>query len=307
MVEITGISPDPEDLYDVNAETLIYLLRELDWRESDDDSDEEESDEEVEDEEERIGDYNLEFGFSKTLYREHHRNEKVMEYIENLEESANRDMGFERVTEEFRNDFSRRIQFEFDENIDNIKYNEITDQIYSGLGTVPDNGTYDTDILNIQHEVPELINGQQTYQRIVFEADRDGETVYELTMRKLGEAGIDVSSEYDSDFDSIIITTVNGRKEGQDGIFNEFYRNGIIGGNAVDMESVKKGDILEWRYAEETDGSCGGVPDFYQIKNMLQQGGMKNLYSKIMEPTSMASIPTPFNRLYMGGQVLGAY
>ena len=126
-----------------------------------------------------------------------------------------------------------------------------------------------SDVLSIEYEDPELINGQITYQRIVFEADIDGESVYELSRRKLEEAGIEVSSEYDREFDSMLFTSINRKQEGNEGNFNEFYLNGEIGDYAVDQQLLKAGDIIEWRYAEETDGSCGGVPDFNQIKSML--------------------------------------
>ncbi len=126
------------------------------------------------------------------------------------------------------------------------------------------------DVMSIEYEAPTFINGQKTYQRIVFEADVDGESVYELTQRKFGKAGIDASSEYDSEFNSVLFTSIDGRAEGDGGNFNEFYLNGEIGENAVDLQPVRKGDIIEWRNAEETDGSCGGVPDFYSIQNALQ-------------------------------------
>jgi hypothetical protein len=130
---------------------------------------------------------------------------------------------------------------------------------------------YQSGLLSIEYDTPELINGQETYQRIVFEADAEGETVYEMTMRKFMDAGMETSSSYDPEFDTMIFTSINQRKEGVDGNFNEFYLNGGIGDNAVDKERLKKGDVVEWRYAEESDGSCGGVPDFHRIKNMLQQ------------------------------------
>ncbi len=129
---------------------------------------------------------------------------------------------------------------------------------------------YKKDVLSIEYEKSELVGGQKTYQRLVFKADFDGESVYDLSLRKLQEAGIDVSTEYDGEFDSMIFTSVNNKYEGEDGNFNEFYLNGDIGRNAVDRELLKAGDLVEWRYAEETDGSCGGVPDYGQIKSLLE-------------------------------------
>jgi len=144
-------------------------------------------------------------------------------------------------------------------------------------------------LLTLEYETPELLNRQKTYQRIVIEADMDGESVYELTVRKLGESGIGVEAKYDDDFGAIIITSVNGRKEGEDGNFNEFYHNGEIGADAAGAKKVSKGDIVEWRYAEETDGSCGGVPDFHAIKSMLMQYGRAGEYSPIAAPFGLIS------------------
>ncbi len=139
--------------------------------------------------------------------------------------------------------------------------------------------SYRQEVLSIEYEKPELINGQKTYQRIVLKADREGESVYDLTMRKLGDAGIEVSAEYDDNFDSMLFTSINGRSEGADGNFNEFYVDGEIGKNAADGEMLKKDKIVEIRYAEETDGSCGGVPDYDQIKSLLEHGpGMKTAF-----------------------------
>jgi len=134
-----------------------------------------------------------------------------------------------------------------------------------------------SDVMNIEYEAPEMINGQATYQRIVFEADADGESIYELTKRKLAEAGIEHSDAYDPRFSSRLFTSINNKAEGAEGNFNEFYLNGEIGENAADRQTVKKGDVVEWRYAEETDGSCGGVPDFSKIKELYQYSmGVRN-------------------------------
>jgi len=154
-----------------------------------------------------------------------------------------------------------------------------------------------TDVMHIEYTEPGSINGQETYQRIVFQADYDGQTVYDLTMRKLGGAGIQASAKHDPEFDSIIFTSINGRRENQDGSFNEFYMNGAIGDNAADRQALKKGDIVEWRYAKETDGSCGGTPDFQTVRNMLEQytnGGVR-----LFGPQHL--LPSPMYRPVSGG------
>ena len=80
---------------------------------------------------------------------------------------------------------------------------------------------------------------------------------------------------------SHMVTSINNRAEGTEGNFNEFYLNGEIGENAANLQKVKEGDVIEWRYtAEERDGSCGGVPDFDQIKSLLEYSAIiRNGYS----------------------------
>ena len=137
--------------------------------------------------------------------------------------------------------------------------------------------TYEADVLTIEYEKsPELINNQKTYQRIAFKAKADGD-VYDLSAMNFSEAGIEFSSEYDGEFDSRLFTSINNKIEGEGGNFNEFYLNGEIGENAADLQKVKEGDIIEWRYAEESDGTCGGVPDLEQIKAMLEYGGTEKV------------------------------
>jgi hypothetical protein len=162
------------------------------------------------------------------------------------------------------------------------------------------------DVMRIEYVEPGSINGQETYQRIVFEADYDGQTVSELTMRKLSGAGIEFSVVYDAGIGTMLFNSINRRGEevrrdesgylhhiqssGEDGSFNEFYLNGAIGDNAADRQTLKKGDIVEWRYAKETDGSCGGTPDFQTVKNMLQQytnGGVQPLGPQHLLPNPM--------------------
>jgi hypothetical protein len=78
--------------------------------------------------------------------------------------------------------------------------------------------------------------------------------------------------------------------------------NGQISENPVDKEMMKAGDVIEWRYAEETDGSCGGVPDYHKVKNLLQQyKGMQNTYLGPLEremtsPFSPSALYGPYAR-----------
>jgi hypothetical protein len=154
--------------------------------------------------------------------------------------------------------------------------------------------TYEAGVLNIEYKDVELIGGQKTYQRIVLKAEKGGESVYGLTMRKLSEAGIDVSSEYEIDFESMILTSINGKAEGTDGNFNEFYLNGEIGANAVDKQKLSKGDIVEWRYAQETDGSCGGSPDFSAIKSLVEYSAVAKAQAQYFGILSAGPSPASY-------------
>ena len=135
-------------------------------------------------------------------------------------------------------------------------------------------------ILSLDYNTPVFINGQRTYQRIVFEADKDGESVYDMTKRRFRQSGIEASSKYDKDFDSILFTSINDMAEGSGGNFNEFYLNGVIGENAVDKQTLAKGDVVEWRFAEENDDSCGDAPDYDEMNELLGENKWKRgLYS----------------------------
>lgn len=229
------------------------------------DEEEEESSDGYVDEQEEKGDYNAKFGISlPPTYMGHEENKKEENCSRKNEEVAD-----ELILDNFRL-----------EDVEMVEYRNAVFDAYSNIelneNTLID---YKRDILCIEYENPELINSQKTYQRLAFRAKADGD-VYDLSAMNFNEAGIEFSSEYDGEFDSLLVTSINKRTEGTEGNFNEFYLNGEIGENAANMQKVKEGDIVEWRYAEETDGSCGGVPDFNQIKSLLDYSAIiRNGYS----------------------------
>lgn len=241
---------EPEMFFDAGVDIEI----------TEDDDEEEERDGVYDDDDEEEEEYARAFGVKRRrVYREHDEKER-----EEYAQSGGQDISEQAKAEEERSGDVEIILDVYDAEEPEPLY-ENQENLLMSYGEVPR-----TEILTMEYDAPELINGQKTYQRIVFEADMDGESVYDLTVRKLGGSGMDIDAEYDSAFDSMLVTSINGKSEGDGGNFNEFYLNGEIGENAVDMEKVKKGDIIEWRYAEETDGTCGGVPDFSQIKSQLQ-------------------------------------
>ncbi len=171
----------------------------------------------------------------------------------------------------------------------NVNYTDADINTYlEQMGIHDATAKYKDSVLTMDYGGGGSIGGQATYQRIVFEADADGESVYELTMRKLGEAGIEFSTVYDSGLGTMLFDSINGKGEdvekddagylhhsissGDGGNFNEFYVDGAIGSDAVDKQLLDKGAVIEWRYAEETDGSCGGCPDFDTVRTLVEYG-----------------------------------
>jgi hypothetical protein len=114
-------------------------------------------------------------------------------------------------------------------------------------------------LLKIKYESPVFMENQVVYQSIFIEAKEDT-TVYELTTKVLKSNNVQVESRYDRKFDSMLFTSVDNIKDGQEGIWTEFYLNGRIGEDAVDKAKVKKGDIIELRSyrANDESGFCGG-------------------------------------------------
>ncbi len=271
---IIQIDMDNLTTFEVNMGNLesLYDAFSLDFAPERGEEDEDDSEDGyLEDEEEESpGDYNKDAG-NTLLYGKFHAQKDDIDYndikaegmrdlpdSDELESSIWEYLDSQGVIAEM--DIQDQIAVEYSNNvIENFRETDPLSQ-----------SRYSADVLSIEYDGVGLINGQKTYQRIVFEADMDGESIYELTMRKMGEAGIEVSAEYDGEFDSMLLTSINNKYEGNDGNFNEFYLNGEIGANAANLESVKKGDIIEWRYAEETDGSCGGCPDFEKVRQLLE-------------------------------------
>ena len=292
-----------EDFYDTEIEGATYILADMikddargtDGPDTDNDADYEDDSEDGEADEARH-EYNIRFSQSiPEIYMGHAEKMKEHEYnvrTEAMDVIRVDDRSVETV-EDRGKDGSLRLDFDLmlAEDAGRVEYRgAMGQQSPDAMAPEHESVTYKAGMLNIEYESPELINGQATYQRIVFEVDGEGETVYEMTMRKFMEAGIEASSEYDQEFDSMIFTSLNKRSEGDSGNFNEFYLNGEIGDNAVDKKLLQAGDIVEWRYAEETDGSCGGVPDFKKIKNMLQQYNGTDMEGMYGGPQEMSMI-----------------
>lgn len=118
---------------------------------------------------------------------------------------------------------------------------------------------FNESLLKVKYESPVFMENQVVYQSIFIEAKEDT-TVYDLTMKVLRSNNVQVESRYDKQFDSMLFTSVDNIKDGEENIWTEFYLNGRIGEDAVDKAKVKKGDIIELRSyrANDESGFCGG-------------------------------------------------
>ncbi len=118
---------------------------------------------------------------------------------------------------------------------------------------------FNENLLKVKYESPVVMENQVVYQSIFIEAKEDT-TVYDLTMKVLRSNNVQVESKYDKQFDSMLFTSVDNIKDGEQNIWTEFYLNGRIGEDAVDKAKVKKGDIIELRSyrANDESGFCGG-------------------------------------------------
>jgi hypothetical protein len=275
-----GLTEELESLFDIGTDAPGSAHDRSKYDESADYTEEDEEAEESE--------YNTEFEMAiPVLYKGHEKAKHEQEYNElGLED------GIRAKDEDIIKDADAfKVNLTPAEDTETVEYRSTLSQAYHAGLALSYEGVQPETLLNIEYETPELINGQKTYQRIVFEADADRESVYELSVRRMKDAGIEFSSEYDGEFGSMLFTSINKRAEGEGGNFNEFYLNGEIGGNAADAQKVKKGDVIEWRYAEETDGSCGGVPDFSQVKAMLGYSTAANAYAASMGMGTGSGLP----------------
>lgn len=122
-------------------------------------------------------------------------------------------------------------------------------------------------IINVEYKNPIFFNRQWIYQRITIKVTEDT-SVYELTVKAFKKAGIQVEAKYDEKFDSTIITSIDGKRDGKGKTYWEFWTldNNLntyeIGELPVNEQKIKKDTVLEWRDATEQESSCGGGSNY---------------------------------------------
>ena len=116
----------------------------------------------------------------------------------------------------------------------------------------------DAGMLKIEYNDPVFINNQWTYQRIFIRSEKDGATVYGSTMDKAKAGGLEADVRYDHKFNTVYFDSMNGVRDGNGKAYWEAWVNGEIVEDALDQTTVKKGDVIEWRLANERESGCGG-------------------------------------------------
>lgn len=75
-------------------------------------------------------------------------------------------------------------------------------------------------------------------------------TVYTVLIKASKDYNLLVEAEYYLQYQSHYVFSINSTKEGNNNKFWQYYINGKYGTIGVDLQPVKEGDIIEWKYQE---------------------------------------------------------
>ncbi|NOX71625.1 MAG: hypothetical protein GXO64_02910 [Candidatus Micrarchaeota archaeon] len=263
-----------EDLFDIG-------LDETDLEEIiDEDDDESEGDEIVVLEEDEEGNITYSVKKKEKYADDEHENEK--KYVESTEHIYDHDdiddeystcMGFGSQFNHFY-EWKERVKIEYSVELPAI--GGTTSDIVPDITTtanedhIEETTYYDNEpkpsFEVIKYEQPVVMDYSHkdyVHEQILIENNIENEiNAYDLVNRIKSELGI--KADYSEEFGSIYINEINGTRDGQNGMWWEFYiidenNNVRIGENSIDKTILKKGERLEWRLASEEPGACGGV------------------------------------------------
>ncbi|MEM5871861.1 MAG: DUF4430 domain-containing protein [Candidatus Aenigmatarchaeota archaeon] len=130
-------------------------------------------------------------------------------------------------------------------------------------------------VVKISYTDPVFINNQWTYQRIFIKNPKDGLTIYDLTLEKVKSGALASKVRYDEKFKTYYFEEIDGIRDGENKAYWEVWANGKIVEDALDKTTLKKGDVIEWRLANERENVCGGVK-----KEGLEPLYQSKLYNK---------------------------
>ncbi|MFH1237707.1 MAG: DUF4430 domain-containing protein [Candidatus Aenigmatarchaeota archaeon] len=171
----------------------------------------------------------------------------------------------------------------------NVKDAKYADELNST--TVPDVGFHygrRTGLVKIEYNDPVFINNQWTYQRIFMKNNVGESNVYEFTVKKAGTSGLETQIRYDDKFQTFYFESLNGVRDGRNQTYWEVWVNGNIVEDALDKKEVKKGDVVEWRLANERESFCGG-------------GGYEERYTRPEMRSKISVEAEAMNQMYGAG------
>jgi hypothetical protein len=125
-------------------------------------------------------------------------------------------------------------------------------------GTLSLRSAYVPSVVKIEYADPVFINNQWTYQRIFMKNDRSAASIYDFTLNKANSTGLETKVRHDDKFNTVYFESLNGVSDGSNKTYWEVWVNGNIVEEALDKKELKKGDVVEWRLANERETGCGG-------------------------------------------------
>lgn len=118
------------------------------------------------------------------------------------------------------------------------------------------------DTVRISYDSPIFYNDQWTYERF-FMDNLEETNVYELTKKMSARTGTDIEIVEDPRFGKYV-KSIDGKQDGGEGKYWEYWvvnrdtGEKRIGERAIDQQTLRKNEFIEWRLAEERESVCGG-------------------------------------------------
>ena len=75
-------------------------------------------------------------------------------------------------------------------------------------------------------------------------------TVYKLLIECSKEYDFQVDYTYWSNYDSVLINSINETENGKDGMWWQYYVNDVYGEIGCDKKEIFNGDLVEWRFED---------------------------------------------------------
>jgi hypothetical protein len=75
-------------------------------------------------------------------------------------------------------------------------------------------------------------------------------TVYKLLLECKDRYNLSVRATYWSGYDSVLINSINGTENGENGMWWQYYVNDVYGEIGCDRKEIFDGDVVEWRFED---------------------------------------------------------